>query len=274
MTIRIAAAQTIVTPDISENSDAIRKMLRMAAEENVRLVVFCEGALSGYSKAQITSPEDWRSFDWSLLEAEINRIGTLCRELGIYAVFGSAHPVSERKHPYNSLYIVSHEGKVIGRYDKRFLSNSEVGDWYTPGSDPLTVDIDGYRFGFAICIEAAFPEVFSDYERLDVDAVLLASYGITPQFRLALQASAFTNCLWIAAATPAQKAHKGPAFVCGPEGDTLAEATVDKEAGLAIATLDKEDPAYEIVLKKARPWRRKARLGAIYDAKRAAYTDY
>ena len=274
MTIKIAAAQTFVTPDITENGHAIRRMLRVASKENVRLVVFCEGALSGYSKAQITSPEDWRRFDWPLLEAEIDLIGHLCRDLGVYAVFGAAHPVSENKHPHNSLYVVSDRGEIAGRYDKRFLSNSEVGSWYTPGSDPLTVNIDGYRFGFAICIEAAFPEVFSAYERLNVDAVLFASYGITPQFRLALQASAYTNCLWIAAATPAQTAHKGPAFVCGPEGDPVAEAASGREEALAIALLSKEDPAYEIALNKARPWRRKARHGAIYDAKRAADTDY
>ena len=39
-------------------------------------------------------------------------------------------------------------------------------------------------------------------------------------------------------------------------------------SGYATAVLDRDDPAYDIPLKKARPWRAQARQGEIYRAKR------
>ena len=48
---------------------------------------------------------------------------------------------------------------------------------YSPGSDPITFVVDGYRFGCALGMESHFPEVFSEYERLDVDCVLFSSTG-------------------------------------------------------------------------------------------------
>ncbi|ASY58615.1 hypothetical protein SS05631_c37030 [Sinorhizobium sp. CCBAU 05631] len=61
-----------------------------------------------------------------------------------------------------------------------------------------------------MCIESQLPEIFAEYERLGVDAVLFSSYGSSPHFQIALQAYAGLNCVWIAAATPAQAAHEGP----------------------------------------------------------------
>lgn len=274
MTIAVAAAQTFVSSDISENGRVIREKLREAAARGARLVLFCEGALSGYSKAQIRSPRDWRDYDWELLNQEIEAIATQCSEVGIFAAIGSAYPVSSSKHPTNSLIVVSDTGKVAGRYNKRFLSNSEVNDWYTPGTEPLLLEIDGFRFGFAICIEAAFPEVFAEYERRDVDAVLYASYGIKKQFKTALQAHAYLNCYWIVAATPAQEAPAGPAFICGPEGDEIVRAAGHNNAALVHASLNRQHPTYDVALNKARPWRRKARHGDIYQEKLRTDSDY
>lgn len=272
--MKVAAAQTFVSADIAENGRTIRESIRQAAERQVRLVLFCEGALSGYSKAQVAAPSDWLRYDWAQLDRELAEIAATCKTCGIHAVVGSAHPVSERKHPTNSLIVISDQGLITGRYDKRFLSNSEVNDWYMPGTDPLVVTIDGFRFGCAICIEAAFPEPFAEYERLGADAVLFASYGITQQFKTALQAHAYSNCYWIVASPPAQKAHKYPAFICGPEGDPITQAVQKNSDAFAVADLDREDPAYEVALARARPWRAKAREGGIYRDKRNRSSDY
>ncbi|MFE4336056.1 nitrilase-related carbon-nitrogen hydrolase, partial [Streptomyces sp. NPDC056831] len=67
--------------------------------------------------------------------------------------------------PHNSLYVVSDEGALAARYDKRYLSNTELSYLYTPGTAPLVFEVDGIRFGTALCIEANFPELFEQYER-------------------------------------------------------------------------------------------------------------
>ena len=265
--LRIAAAQTFVSRDIADNGSAIRRLISSAAARGARLINFCEGALSGYGKFQIMKQDDWETFDWAAQETELRAIADLCGQLRIFAVVGGAHRLSNGYPPHNSLYVFSDTGTLITRYDKRFLSNSELGGWYTPGTQPITFEVDSYRFGSAICIESQFEEVFSEYERLGVDGVLFSSYGIAPYFQIALRAHAGLNCIWIIGATPVQKAHKGPAGVIGPDGDWAARCTATPEPDFTIATLDRNDPVYDIPLQKARPWRAKARQGEIYREK-------
>ncbi len=262
--MKIAAAQTLVSSDIAANGAAIRTMLATAAGDGARVINFCEGALSGYSKLQMMHPDDWASFDWQQQEAELRAIASLCGELHIFAVIGGAHRLSGGYPPHNSLYVFSETGALLTRYDKRFLSNSELGGWYSPGTEPITFDVDGYRMGCAICIESQFPEVFEEYERLGVDAVLFSSYGIPDYFQIALRAHAGLNCIWIGAATPVQKAHKGPAGIIGPDGKWATQCPAAAEPNLATTVLDRDNPVYDIPLQKARPWRRRARKGDIY----------
>lgn len=265
--MKIAAAQTIVSSDVSRNAAYIRKVISDAAAEGVRLISFCEGALSGYSKAQIAAPDDWQSFDWGAYETELKSIADLCGALGIFAVIGGAHRLSAVKLPHNSLYVFSDSGALMTRYDKRFLSNSEVNGWYTPGREPVIFDVDGYRVGCAICIESQFPEVFIEYERMGADLVLFSSYGIPEHFQVAIRAHAGLNCLWISAATPAQEAHAGPAGIVGPDGKWAALCHASNDVGFVASMLDRLDPKYDVPLQKARPWRAKARSGEIYREK-------
>ncbi|AFL54308.1 putative hydrolase protein [Sinorhizobium fredii USDA 257] len=262
--LKLATAQTIVSQEVSVNGAAIRGMIKSAADQGARLISFCEGALSGYGKAQIRRPDRWRTFDWDRQEAELRSIADTCRQFRIFAVVGAAHRLSAAYPPHNSLYVFADDGNLLTRYDKRYLSSTELGGWYTPGTEPITFEIDGYRFGSAVCIESQFSEVFAEYERFGVDVVLFSSYGIPAHFRIALQAHAVLNCLWIGAATPAQTADEGAAGTIGPDGRWISLCSASLEPGFAIATLDRDDPAYEIPLRKARPWRAKARQGDIY----------
>lgn len=262
--MKIAAAQTVVSSDIRANADRILNAISEAAAEGVRLIGFCEGAMSGYSKAQIAAPDDWRTFGWDMQERELRRIAALCGQLGVFAVVGAAHRLEAIARPHNSLYVFSDTGALLTRYDKRFLSNSELNGWYTPGNEPVLFEVDGYRFGCAICIESQFPEVFIEYERMGADAVIFASYGIPEHFQIALRAHAGLNCLWITAATPAQEARQGPAGIVGPDGKWASLCEASSESSFATTILDRDDPQYEIALGRARPWRAKARAGEIY----------
>ncbi len=262
--MKIAAAQSVVTKDVAENGRTIRALIHQAAKDGARLVHFCEGALSGYAKAQIAAPEDWQNFCWDAHADELNAIAETCRENRIFAVIGSASPLPLPHPPNNSQYVISDQGEMTARYDKRYLSNSELEQgWYRPGKHPTVFEVDGYRFGCLTCIEVQFPELFMEYERLDVDAILFSSYGIGNFFQIALRAHAGFNCIWISGATPAQKAAQGPAIIVAPDGKIIASCGGKPVDELAFATLDREDANYDIPLNKARPWRRSARLGMI-----------
>ena len=251
--IRIAVVQSQVERDIRANGAHIRVLLDVAAARGAELALFPEGALSGYAKAQVS---DWAELDWAALAGEMSSIAAHAAHLGLTAVVGAAHPVPGRR-PHNSLHALPRGP----RYDKRHLSHTEVTGWYTPGFEPAALEQAGFAFGMTLCIEVQFPELFVGYERLGVDCVLHATYGLGPVGEVILQGHAATNCLWLAVATPANAAEPASGII-GPDGNWMARCGTGVD--VAVATLDRTEPRFDIALNKARPWRRLARQGDIY----------
>jgi predicted amidohydrolase len=200
------------------------------------------------------------------LRSELELIAKHCAACGVTAIIGSAHPLAEGERPHNSLYGIGGNGVPETRYDKRFLSNTEINDWYTPGFEPAQIELASFRFGLSICIEAQFAEIFAEYERLGVDCVLHATYGMGPVVEIILRAHAATNCIWLSVASPAN-CSDGASGIIGPDGNWLARC--GDGIDIAIAVLDRDDPKLDIALNKARPWRRQARAGAIYADRRS-----
>lgn len=258
--IIIATAQCEITADLNQNAENIERLLRRAAGEGADIIHFPEGALSGQAKSEIKA---WDSFDWELLNAQLDKIGRICHELGIWAVIGSAHNACDDGRPYNSLYVFDNLGQRTARYDKRFCSHSEITDWYRAGNTPLTIDINNIKFGFAICIEIQFPELFLAYEKLHVDCVLLSAYSDSHMFAIQAQGHAACNNFWVSYSVPSHISHKQSSCMIGPDGKII-ENCKNGRPDIIIHKIDPDALEWDIPCKKARPWRRKARLGDIY----------
>jgi predicted amidohydrolase len=261
--IRIAVAQPTITKDPRENGAAVRELMREAAAGKARLIQFPEGQLSGYPKEQL---QDWSEVDWPVVHDELEKIKKLAAKLRLWVVLGSAHPLTPPNRPHNSLYVISDDGRIIDRYDKRFCSNTEITRFFSPGFEPTVFDIDGYRFGLMLCIEVNFPHLFAEYERLGVECLLLSAYPVDSIFELKARAHAAINCYWISMSLPAQTTHLMPSGVIAPNG--TYQATVAPSAGLALTTINRTDPDYDIALNYARPWRRTALKQTIYTTRR------
>ncbi len=177
--LTIAIAQNSISGDLEQNGRNIRNMMTDASRAGARLVHFPEGALSGNVKSEISN---WTSFDWEALNRELQKTVTHAQRLGIWVVLGCPHDLQLPNRPYNSLYVISDQGKIVGRYDKCFCSHTEISDWYSVGSAPLVFDLDGFRLGCALCIEIHFSELFTEYESLDADTVLFSAYSFDPMF--------------------------------------------------------------------------------------------
>jgi predicted amidohydrolase len=276
----LAVAQSTVTEDPTDSvslrasGDEIRQLMREASACGVRLVQFPEGAITYPSKYVMSSgPQgklaaaDWSRVDWDVIRAEAEAVADLAGELGLWVAFGSIHPLTPPHRPHNSMYVVSDKGVLVARYDKRYLSNTEVSYMYTPGTAPLVFDVDGIRFGTALCIEANFPELFAEYEQLGVDCVLLSVMVDDAARAVVAQAYATLYNYWVGYSVPAQFGATAPATIIAPGGRRLASCSAENQPGLAIADidLDTQDPDIDIALRHARPWRRMARAG-LYDS--------
>jgi len=122
-TIRIAAAQSPVSCDPAANGSAVRTLMRQAHEQRVRLIHFPEGAISGYpgSPQARQALAGW-NVDWTEVREQVERTAALAADLRLWVVIGANHRLTTPNRPHNSLYVVSDQGRVIGRYDKRYLS--------------------------------------------------------------------------------------------------------------------------------------------------------
>jgi hypothetical protein len=126
--------------------------------------------------------------------------------------------------------------------------------------------VDGWRFGCALCIEIQFPEVFLEYGARDIDCVLFSAYADEPMFGIQAQGYAASHSVWFSVSVPAQMSHGLCSRLIAPTGEVQGAAP-PLVSGLVLNRLDADDPQWKIALEHARPWRAKARDGAI-DRKR------
>jgi len=219
-TLALAVAQVQVvgdlpTPDVLRAAgERVRSAIVAAADRGARIVQFPEGMLTNPAKRLISgsSPHlgdaDWTRADWRALREELERIADACRARSICAVVGAPHQLSDGHRPHNSLYVFSSDGELVTRYDKRRLSTNETSYLYTPGTDAVVFEVDGFRFGMVICLETLFPELFIDYAAMDVDCVLISS-AADPNFGRLASAHAVMNAITVSVA-----------FASGAPGDS------------------------------------------------------
>ncbi len=149
-------------------------------------------------------------------------------------------------------------------------SHSELADWYAPGAEPVIFDIDGIRFGTALCIEVQFPEVFIEYARRGVDCMLFSAYSDDPMYGIQAQAQAHaaTNNFWLSLSIPALIGNRLSSGMIGPDGHYLSQPLANGAPGLVCSAIDRADARFDVAIRKARPWRASARSGEIYAEKR------
>jgi len=280
--LRLAVAQTLVRDaypsDVRASGVQVRELMHQAHRAGARLLHLPEGATCWPDKYTLSGqgpdtlgPSDWDRFPFEALREELAAIARLAGELRLWTVLGSVHRLTEPHRPHNSLFVFNDRGELVTRYDERMLSNAKISYMYSPGRTPVTFEVDGVRFGCALGLEVHFPELFGEYERLDVDCVLFSTAGtIAPQdigmFATQARSHASTNSYWVSFAIAAQEAPAVPAGIISPSGTWLARAPHESKPALAFADLGGEDADAEVrvAIEHARPWRRTARAG-IYD---------
>jgi predicted amidohydrolase len=292
--VRLAVAQTALNEDPADTEalrsagQDVRRLMREARDAGAQVVQFPEGAICSPGKRIMSAdgparigPADWNRCAWDVLREELAAVAELSGQLGLWTMLGSVHRLTAPNRPHNSLYVISDRGRVANRYDERMLSNTKISHMYAPGSAPLVFEAAGVRFGCLLGMEVHFPELFAEYERLDVDCVLFSSTGAGSPgqeggFALEARGHAAANSYWVGYSVLGYQASAGqveqaesaapaePAGVIGPSGQWIARCPADGTPSLVIADIDDSAASVEVPVLRARPWRRTARSG-IYD---------
>lgn len=247
-TLKIASCQFAVSDDINQNAELILSYIREARAGGAEIVHFSECALSGYAGTDFSRLE---GYDWELLRSKTEEIIEAAGREKVWVVLGSTHRLTEPNRPYNSLYLISPEGKVVDRYDKRFLTESDL-NYYSAGDHFVTFDINGIRCGLLICFDLRFPEVYRELYKLEVDVVLQSFYNAKQKetsvhshiMRQTMQCRAASNFMWVSMVN--SSGYYSPYGSCFMTSDgVIANELKQNEAGMMINVVDKSQEFYD-----------------------------
>jgi len=240
-TLKIATCQFAVSESVRGNALAIRQFIKRAKNAGAEIVHFSECALSGYVGADFPSFE---GYDWALLKDETLQIMALAGELGVWLVLGSTHPLTEPNQPHNCLYLISPEGKIINRYDKRFCTPGDL-DHFTPGDRFITFSLSDIKCSLLICFDLRFPELYRELYQQGVQCVFQSFYNArqkgpsvhTHIMRQTMQCHAATNYFWVSMANSSRPYSPYPSCFIQPDG-VIASQLRPNRPGIMVNTID------------------------------------
>jgi len=152
--VRVAGVQ--MEPKIlmkERNLEKCLSLMRTAAENGAKLLVFPECSLTGYCFSSLNEAFPIADSIPGLCTEAIIR---MCKELGVYAVMGLLE--KDGTKVYNALVFTGPEG-LVGKYRKIHLPHLGIDRFATHGNQPFRVFETGVgRVGVSICFDVRFPE--------------------------------------------------------------------------------------------------------------------
>ncbi len=231
--MKIAAAQISCSlGELDANLLKVRDFSRRASEAGAELIVFPEMIDTGYSMPVVqTHAASWTS-------GFVPGLQEIARELSIAIVSG----VSERDGDmiYNSQIFIDQQGNIIAKYRKTHLyavAPVEEQKCFAPGDALANFEFGGLRFGFSICYDLRFPEMYRKLAgRQKVGAFIVSSAWPFPRlehFRTLALARAIENQSYIVASNRVGKDDDlwfcGSSAIIDPRGVVVAAASADRE---------------------------------------------
>ena len=231
--MKVAVAQISCSlGDPESNLSKVRDFSRRAREAGTELIVFPEMTDTGYSMPVIQKyANQWKN-------GFVPGLQQIARERSIAVVIG----VSERDGSsiYNSQVLIDANGEILAKYRKTHLyavAPVEEQTCFTPGDTCASFVLGDLRFGFSICYDLRFPEM---YRKLvtdqNVGAFLISSAWPFPRdehFRVLAQARAIENQSYVIASNRVGKDDElwfcGNSAIIDPRGIIVAAASPDRE---------------------------------------------
>jgi predicted amidohydrolase len=258
--LTLAACQTGPIQRSASRQETVGRLVHLlerAAAAGAELAVFPEMALTTFfPRWQVDDPHEVDAFYETEIPGRLTQpLFDAARRLGIGFALGFAELAQDqgRKRRFNSMCLAGADGAVIGRFRKIHIPGSEAAEagvtphlerrYFEPGDLGFPVySFRGVRIGMSLCNDRRWPET---YRMLCLNGaqVVLIGYN-TPVVleeapalahlrmfhnHLPMQAGAYQNTLWVAAAAKAGledgQALIGGSCIIAPTGEMAALAT-------------------------------------------------
>ena len=275
MPLKIATCQFPVSRDIGRNFGYIVRQMKEARKRGAHLAHFSEACLGGYAGVDFDS---FAGYDWDALRQRTREVLDLARQLKLWVVLGSNHPLTGRHKPHNSLYVISDRGEIIDRYDKMFCTKGTDGakgdlDFYSPGSRLVVFTVQGVCCGLQICHDFRYQELYREYKKRGAQLMfhLYHTGGMTRNKNAAardiwsvmvqatMQTYAANNHLWISSNNTTRRESSGSSFAVRPHGLIDGRLPLHR-AGVLLSTIDVGKLFYDA----SEAWRERAMKGIYH----------
>src|SRR5438093_5917522 len=232
--MKVAVAQISCSlGDPEANLLKVRDFTRRAKDEaGAELIVFPEMIDTGYSMRLIREHAN----DWN--HGFLPRLQEVAGKLSVAIVAG----VSERDSPsiYNSQVFIDSHGNIPAKYRKTHLyavAPVEEQTCFAPGNSFASFELGGLHFGFSICYDLRFPEMFRKLVSEQNDGAFLISsawpFPRDEHFRVLAQARAIENQSYVIASNRVGKDDElwfcGNSAIIDPRGVVIAAASAAHE---------------------------------------------
>lgn len=240
-----ALIQLDSTANQGDNFKRIENLVEQAAAQGARLAALPEFAGG-------IMPVDSPNWSEEFIGPTTNFLSSLARRHGLWIHGGSFRESNPGRPPFNTSVFIDPAGKIRATYRKIHLFSIDIdggptfreSDHTSAGGEISVHQCDLGIFGFSICYDLRFPEMFrlmalSGAQAVFVPACFTQSTG-PAHWECLLRARAIENgCYIIAAAQcgskPAYQAH-GHSLAVDPWGTVIAE--LGDGEGLCLAEID------------------------------------
>ncbi|TCP53022.1 putative amidohydrolase [Tamaricihabitans halophyticus] len=249
--MRVALCQFGAGDDPVANAAEIDRFAEQAAEQGAKILVAPEAALVRLPEAHQPVAPHAQPLD-----------GQFARDLakssaahGITIVAGSFTPGDDER-AVNTLVVLA-DGELVAHYDKLHLYDAfayQESKNVRPGDNaPVTIDVDGIRFGLATCYDLRFPEIFRALIDNGAQAFLLPAAWVRGPVKeehwfTLLRARAIENTAYLLASGEAGERCIGRSTAFDPLGLQLT----DLGAGPGVGVVD-VDPARVAAVRETVP---------------------
>jgi predicted amidohydrolase len=237
----IALASPRVATSIDEGLDKIKQLVAEAAAQGAKIVCFPEAYLPGLRGQDF----DVLPFDQSTQERVIRSVGQLARAYAMAVILGTERITTAGRQI--AAYVLDASGQVQGYQTKNQIDPTED-RFYVPGNTRRIFEINGVKFGVAICHEGwRYPEtvrwaavrgakiVFhpqhTGYER---DGIRLTQWGAAdgPYYEKAMMMRSRENTIYFASVNYALRFQESATSLIAPSGECQAYLPYGREGVL------------------------------------------
>jgi predicted amidohydrolase len=245
----VGLASPRIASSLDEGLEKVRSFLSEASAQGAEVVCFPEAYLPGLRGQDFEVPP----FERTDQERALRAVADWARTYGVATILGMERLTEAGRQI--SAFVIDAGGRIQGYQTKNQLDPIED-RFYLPGDTRQLFEIDGLKFGVAICHEGfRYPEtvrwaavrgariVFHPhYTGSDKAGVALTQWGAAaaPYYEKAMMCRALENTIYFGSVNYALRYQESATSLIAPSGQCLAYLPYGQE-GVLVQAIDREN---------------------------------